>query len=29
MCAILGVLSKKNFDADLFKEILELMSNRG
>ena len=29
MCAILGILSKKKFDDDLFKEMLELMNNRG
>ena len=29
MCAILGVLSKENFNSKLFKNMLELMNNRG
>ena len=29
MCAILGVLSKEEFNTKLFKDILELMNNRG
>ena len=29
MCAILGVLSKENFNPKLFKNMLELMNNRG
>ena len=29
MCAILGVLQKKEFNQELFKDMLELMNNRG
>ena len=29
MCAILGILQKKEFNQKLFKDMLELMNNRG